>query len=96
MKAGTQCTTKSSQCAFDSTISRSGPRARNWSPIARIAVLTRPTCALSSVSGRVRNCGACGTIAAPTMPVEHFLSAGVIVELLRSTADASQYGDLWS
>ena len=38
------------------------------SPIARIAALTRATCALSSVSGRVRNCGACGTIAAPTMP----------------------------
>jgi len=55
-------------CAFDSTINRSGARARNWSPIARIASLTRPTCALSSVSGRVRNCGACGTIAAPTMP----------------------------
>ena len=36
--------------------------------IARIALLTRPTCALSSVSGRVRNCGACGTIAAPRIP----------------------------
>src|SRR5439155_6839893 len=58
----------SSQCAFDSTIRRSESRARNWSPIARIAALTRATCALSSVSGRVRNCGACGTIAAPTTP----------------------------
>src|SRR5438270_2260485 len=58
----------SSQCAFDSTIRRSGSRARNVSPIARIAALTRATCALSSVSGRVRNCGACGTIAAPTIP----------------------------
>src|SRR5438067_1667857 len=67
-KGGTQCTTMSSQCAFDSTINRSGARARNLSPIARIAPFTRPTWALSSVSGRVRNCGACGTIAAPTMP----------------------------
>src|SRR5207248_468871 len=71
-KAGTQRTTKSSQCAFEITMRRSGSSARNLAPISRIAALTRATCALSSVAGSVRNCGACGTIAAPTMPALAF------------------------
>src|SRR5215211_1609463 len=47
-------------------IQRSGLSARNFSPISAATSRTCWTTFLSSVSGMVKNCGACGSIAPPT------------------------------
>src|SRR5215210_188380 len=48
-------------------IQRSGLSARNFSPISAATSRTCWTTFLSSVSGMVKNCGACGSIAPPTI-----------------------------
>src|SRR3954453_18713109 len=48
-------------------IQRSGLSARSRSPISAATSRTRSTTFLSSVSGIVKNCGAWGSIAPPTM-----------------------------
>src|SRR6266568_614742 len=47
-------------------IQRSGLSARSRSPISAATARTCSTFALSSVSGMVKNCGACGSMAPPT------------------------------
>jgi len=48
-------------------IQRSGAIALSLAPISAATILTRSTVARSSVSGIMKNCGACGSIAPPIM-----------------------------
>ena len=52
--------------SLEKMIQRSGFSAFSFAPMSAATARTRATVALSSVSGMVKNCGACGSSAPPT------------------------------
>jgi hypothetical protein len=74
-------------------IHRSGRSARNRVPISAAAALTRSTVLRSSVSGIVKNCGACGSIAPPiTLDVITFVPIDRLSTLWRFILGGAEAG----
>src|ERR1700733_10194031 len=67
-KGGVQCSRNWLAWSLAITSHKSGCSAASRSPTLPMAVRTRSTVALSSVSGSEKNCGACGTSAPPRTP----------------------------
>src|SRR5262249_45103795 len=66
VKGGAALWKNCSAWSLEKMIQRSGLSARSRSPISAATARTCSTFALSSVSGMVKNCGACGSMAPPT------------------------------
>src|SRR5215813_3719302 len=65
VKGGAALWKNCSAWSLEKMIQRSGLSARSRSPMSAATARTCSTFALSSVSGMVKNCGACGSIAPP-------------------------------